>query len=214
MNAFLLLCFAVILPGSPSPQAEASSSLKYPAAVRVTSPNGQYRRRVRSLREVDFKNLSYSLSGEHFLLRNGSARGEKVIEGTVATERFDIGLDCIWYFDFQDHQARRALISLWVVEAVGSSSNTGFILLFEIVNGHATITRQFAYDLQAPGTGAVFNPKTGLLRIKARANDGSAHCCPQTLRPLSLSGRDEASNCYTGISRICLTLNDRARLIR
>lgn len=181
MNALLVLCVAVLFGTSPASQAAGSSSLKYPAAISVTAPMRQYGGSVRSLEDVDFKNRSYSLYGERFHLRNGSFQRDKVIEGTVGTERFDADLDRIWYFDFQDHQPRHALVSLQIEEAVGSSSNTGFLLLFEIVNGHLTITQQFAYELQAPGTGRVFNPKTGWLTIKARANDGSAHCCPQNL---------------------------------
>lgn len=182
MNALLLFCLASLFGAHLTNQAAGSSFLKYPAAVEVTSPMRQYRESVRSLKEIDFKNLDYSLDGERFHLRNGAATGDKVIGGTAgATERFDIGLEHIWYFDFQDHQPRRVLVSLSLVQAAGSSSDTGYVLLFEIINSRLTITRQFAYDLQAPGTGSKFNPKTGLLTITARANDGSAHCCPQNL---------------------------------
>jgi hypothetical protein len=86
----------------------------------------------------------------------------------------------VWYFDRQDGQPERVLVHFWIVAAEGSSSDTGFLQVLELRNGHPTVTQDFEYDEQAhPWTGVSFNPHTGVLRISVRSDDGSAHCCPE-----------------------------------
>jgi hypothetical protein len=55
------------------------------------------------------------------------------------------------------------------------------VLLFEIVNSHPVIAQQFEYDLRAPAAGDAFDKEKKVLTIKARAEDGSSHCCPLNL---------------------------------
>jgi len=153
----------------------------YPVAVKVTFPRHEYKEIVRSVKEIDFKNLGYRLFDTRIHLRNGSAKKNQRIEGTEASEHIEVSLKRTWYFDFQDGLPRHALVSLDYFDAAGSSSYDGILLLFTIINGHPVVSQQFDYDRQAPGTGDTFNTKLGLLTIKARAEDDSAHCCPENL---------------------------------
>jgi hypothetical protein len=72
-------------------------------------------------------------------------------------------------------------VSVDVVTFGGSSSPNGYVLLFEILNGHLVETQEFGYNAQAPGTGASFDTSTGKLMITGRSDDGTPNCCPKKL---------------------------------
>jgi hypothetical protein len=158
-------------------------TLRFPAAVTVTFPRYEYKLKERSLKSIDFKDLRYHLFGKSLLfnesirLHNGSGSEYRRKEG-IHTE---LSLKNIWYFGVQNDQPHYALVYLDFFSVGGSSSDYGFILLFTIENGHPVIIQQLDYDRQAPGTAVHFNVGRGELIIKARARDGSAHCCPESL---------------------------------
>ena len=63
----------------------------------------------------------------------------------------------------------------------GSCSEQGDLLVLELRSGRLFETHQITYDLQATGAGARFSSETGVLVVKARAEDGSPHCCAEHL---------------------------------
>jgi hypothetical protein len=137
---------------------------------------------VHSIKEIDFKNLNYNFLGERIRLRNGSMRGTaRPLKGEESPPRLEVTLKWVRYFDLQDGRPLHALISVEFFSVSGSSSDREFVLLFGIMDSHPVIEQQFDYDLQALGAGDAFDEKTGILTIKARAQDGSPHCCPQNL---------------------------------
>lgn len=158
-----------------------SAQTNYPVAVNTTSLKQKYSEIARSIDEIDFRNYQYSLDGETYVLRNGSSHKDQRIKGTDAKAYSDAAVRHIWYFEGEKEQGRYALISIRLTTTAASSSDRGYVLLFEVVDNHPVITQQFEYDLQAPGTGATFDDKSRLLTIKARAQDDSPHCCPENL---------------------------------
>src|SRR5205823_6674288 len=93
----------------------------------------------------------------------------------------DIELNKVWFFRDPDTRFQKALVSLWITGAGGSSFNEGILLLIEIRDGRAVVTQELDYDLQAPNTGDSFDPSKLAIRIRARSNDGSTHCCPENV---------------------------------
>ena len=158
----------------------AGSGNSHPA-INISFPNYQYQETATSIRDVDFGNLKYHLLGEEVKLRKGRFKKARQIRGTDAIERVEVSLGRVWYFDLRDGQPQRALVSVVFFSAVGSSSNTGILLVFALRDEHPTVTQQLDYDLQAPGTGESFERRLEILTVKARSDDGSAHCCPQHL---------------------------------
>jgi hypothetical protein len=67
----------------------------------------------------------------------------------------------------------------------GSCSNDELLFVFAVENGHTVITQELDFDVQAAGAGTWFNAASGKLTIKARSDDGSAHCCPQHIDVVS-----------------------------
>ena len=182
MTVLSLIYLLAVTFRLPSPHAIPTSMLGGRGAVNVAFPQYEYKSDVHSIREIDFKNFQYRLLGERVRLRNGLMNGDaRRLEGENVRIHLEVTLKHVWYFDFHDDQPRHALISLNFFSVGASSSERGFLLLFEIINGHPVITQQFDYDRQAPGAGDNFNWKLGILTIKGRADDDSPHCCPENL---------------------------------
>jgi len=158
-----------------------SAETNYPVAVNTSSLKHKYSEIAGSINDIDFRNYRYSLGGETYVLQNGSSHKDRRIKGTDARAHSDVSIRHLWYFDVEKERPRRALISIQLTTTAASSSDTGYMLLFEVVDSHPVITQQFEYDLHAPGTGETFDDKSRLLTIKARAQDGSPHCCPENL---------------------------------
>lgn len=129
-----------------------------------------------SLKSVDFRNLKYAFGGDTFTLRNGSYSRKYKGNGGI-----DARLENVWLFDEINGVPKHALVSVDVVTFGGSSSPNGYVLLFEILNGHLVETQEFGYNAQAPGTGASFDTSTGKLMITGRSDDGTPNCCPKKL---------------------------------
>jgi len=177
----LLLCVLAGAGGLSSDEA-APSRPSSPVAVKIRSPKYEYKVLVHSVKDIDFKNFQYHLFGQWVRLRSGSMKGtEPLLKGEELPIHIEVSLRHVRYFDFQEGEPRHALISLDFFSVGASSSDQGFILLFELINGHPVVRQQFEYDRQAPEAEDTFDAKLGLLTIKARAQDASPHCCPENL---------------------------------
>lgn len=171
--ALWLNCFAEAVE---TPRKE-----KLPPAVEVSFPKRQYTQTADSIRGIDFKNRSLHLSGEKVRLRNGFYQYSGLVAGTDAFFRYAVQLEKVIYFGNQEGGPQMALVSLDFFEAAGSSTDQGIILVFSLIDKRLALLQELTYDRQAPGAGEIFHPRLKILTIKARASDGSAHCCPQYL---------------------------------
>ena len=154
-------------------------------AVDIRYPNRTYEAAVSTVREIPFRNFRYFLNGTSYQLRNGKAAVRKHLF------YIDVDLGNVWYFDVKDGQPQRALVSLGLTEAAGSSSSTGFLQVFKIEDGHPLVTQEFSYDLQARGAGESFDSTSLTLIIRARSDDDSAHCCAKNIDIAVFKWRDD-----------------------
>jgi hypothetical protein len=132
---------------------------------------------VDSIRKVDFKNLWYwfvhGTGGASFRLRDGKFEDKSDFGGN------EISLVRVYYFQLKDAEPEWALVQIAWSSGGGSSSDEGVLQVFKVEEEQLVMTQQFEYDLQAKGTGMDFNPKTGILIVRARTRDNTAHCCPK-----------------------------------
>ena len=153
-------------------------------SVIVTSPDVRYPIQAASVREVDFKNLSYKLgkSNSWFQLRDGICTKEYGDGVREPHSMEEVSLYEVSYFDLdQKGKPQHALVVLNYLTIAGSSSEEGVIQVFGIRNDRLVMIQQFAYDRQAPGTGETFDRAAGVLTVTARTDDQSAHCCPKSI---------------------------------
>src|SRR5436309_2096500 len=129
MTALLAMCLLVPMAGSLSIGMNYETPPKYPVAVSVKYPHYKYKQIVHSIKGVDFKNFEYRLFGTCIHLHNGFSDKNECIHEADSMGVFKVSLDQVWYFDIQRGQPQHALVSLDFFEAVGSSSDTGIILL-------------------------------------------------------------------------------------
>jgi hypothetical protein len=155
----------------------AAPQPKFPSAVDVVVPNVEYGRHIDSLRHVDFRDFDLVIVDgkrhEHFLLTNGEYREREDLGGT------EVSLGTVQFFGAKGSRPNYVLLTIEKLDWGGSSSNTGIVQLLIHQYDRLRIVQQFTFDLQAPGTGSIFDVKSGSLVIKARSNDESAHCCRQ-----------------------------------
>ena len=83
-----------------------------------------------------------------------------------------------------------AVISFVVVTCGGSCSPTGYVQVLAVREGHLVVRQQFRYIAEGKGTGGWFDSKSNTLRIVARTDDETPHCCPTHV--------DEAQYRWTG----------------
>jgi hypothetical protein len=136
------------------------------------------------LRKIDFRNFELVLFDYHgknphqIPLRNGEYE-KKELPDAVGGQSVSMGKT--QYIDALNGEPQYALLDIGDVRWAGSSTNTGILQLVHLEDGHLTVVQQISYDLQAPGTGVKFNPRTGILLITGRSDDHSAHCCPENV---------------------------------
>lgn len=136
-------------------------------AVSIDSSSHRYPAKVASVRGLDFKNWKYPVAANlAFQLHNGKLHKD-------VPSHTDVTLKNIWYFD------SRALVTLDLLSCGGSCSDQHLLYLFAIEDGHPAIQQTIGFDVQVEGAGQWFDPGLRTLTVKARSDDGSAHCCPE-----------------------------------
>jgi hypothetical protein len=163
---------------------EFSGQSVFGPTVRVSTVEHWYGETVNSIRQIDFRNLWYYVKfgtrGHSFQLRNGEFKRESDFGGD------EISLEHVYYFRLDKSEQERALVQIQCDSHGGSSGQAAVLQVFEVELEQLVMTQQLEYDLQARGTGTEFNPKTGVLTVRARTNDGSAHCCPKSVDIVTL----------------------------
>jgi len=147
-------------------------------AIKVTEPNCKLQSVVTTLDKIDFANLT--LQPRCFIdpdlpltLRSGKFEWKNEAGGGTAT------LNDAKILPGGTASETRVIITFTLFGCGGSCSQRGYVQVITLVDGHPTIIQELSFDSQAQDTGATFDPKRGSLRIVARSNDGSAHCCPE-----------------------------------
>jgi hypothetical protein len=165
MSSVLAVLVLLLISSDPESQSVAALKLAFQDPIQASS-----------IRQIDFANLNFYAFGEKgsheppLRLRHGLFKSHKRYELT------EVKLKKVWYFG-----SEKAIAAFDFFSCGGSCSDESIIQLFELRDGHLRIIQQLEYDLQAPGTGERFDAKTGELFITARADDGSAHCCPENV---------------------------------
>jgi hypothetical protein len=172
-SAALALPNAATRTASPySTETSGLAAHTQDGSVGTSYPNVAYSPPVQTVRSIDFPNEKYSLDTA-VQLKNGKNE-EAPDEGGIgdATE-----LKNVWYLDNQ-----RALVYL---EHTFGQMATGYVLLFELKNGHPVVTEEIDLNMYAAGTGASFDETSRELLVKSRSNDGSPVCCPKHMDVVS-----------------------------
>jgi hypothetical protein len=154
----------------------ASASLQQPA-VQVEYHNQRFSQTTDSIREVNFQDIAIELFGRP------TRRGKGYFHREASSSRgiFEATLQKTIYFRPGNNEPERALLIFSLFYAGGSSTDLGGIYIFALHDNHPVLIQELSYDRQAEGTGEIFNPRDLSLTIRARAQDGSAHCCPEHL---------------------------------
>ena len=92
-----------------------------------------------------------------------------------------MSVTAVRYFGRPHGASETALLSVAELSCGVSCSEAGDILIFRLWKGRLLETQQIGFDLQAPGAGVDFSSENGILTVKARHEDNSAHCCPDKL---------------------------------
>ncbi len=161
-------------------QTSASRSLKINPSVDVTAVDYDYPAPtgLRSVRDVDFKNLKVLVFGY-----DGKPDGTIPLRhGSAEWERNDASLGGVYFFKGLNGIAEHALVDVGWISVGGSSTNTSYLIVFEVRGGRLHVTQQISYDAHAQWwTLDKFYPESGTLIVLGRTSDDSPHCCPRSL---------------------------------
>lgn len=149
--------------------------------VDVIRPEYPYQQTVESLHAIDFRNFEFRIFNDDrkpmltARLRHGSYKsGWNTQEGMSD----DVGLNWIRFVGSSDSEY--AVISLWWVEAAGSSSSYGIVQVFALQDKHPVVIQQIEFNTRNCQTAeASFAAANGVLTVKGV--HGWEHCCPRTL---------------------------------
>ena len=155
----------------------------------LTSVSYLYPSNYRSIRKVDFKNLTLNLFDEkakrsHHRLKEGRCQID-YHPGHVF-----VNLKSIHYLGSGEASRPHAMV-LYHMEFVGGSpSQEGIAQVFELFDGHLRVTQQIDWDLHFGGPWGPFDPfdkKTNTFVIHtAHYLPGRAHCCVSAVDVVTL----------------------------
>jgi hypothetical protein len=151
-------------------QSFANYSFQY------TYPN-TYEETTPSLAAVDFKNRAYGLGddsgGDRVAVRNGTYNDGK--------DQLQVGVDGVWKVAGTRGGPQSAIVSLWDRGCGASCTTEGIVFVYIVKNGKLMIVQRIGFDKDVAGTGAWFDSNSGHLRIRGRASEDSAQCCPKNM---------------------------------
>jgi hypothetical protein len=113
-------------------------------------------------------NVEGGRAGAKYKLRNAKSQGSYRDGGGG----YAVSLDGEYRLD-----GRHTLLLITEETAGGSSSAQGVVQVIIQDRAQATITQEITYDSQSPHSGAWFDAKNGILKIRGRGTE-IAHCCP------------------------------------
>jgi hypothetical protein len=144
----------------------------------------------RSIREIDFRNLTFYVFDEkgkpqwHFTLENG----KREILGR--TELDSVTLDAVHYLpSSRESKPEYALVLCDWFAAAGSSSRTGIAQVFEVLDHRFRMVQQIDWDqhFDAGAPYESFDQKTRTLVFRsAHYLSGDAHCCVSAVDVVTL----------------------------
>jgi hypothetical protein len=129
---------------------------------------------VSTLKEVDFKNRSYSLDGTKVQVKGG------VYHYWEPGSYEDVEVGDIWFRTEPRDGSQYAVVSL-LHDYGGTGVDEGLVQVFTVANKRLELIQELSFDAQANGSGVKFDANSRRLTIRARSNDDSPHCCAKNL---------------------------------
>jgi hypothetical protein len=143
-------------------------------SVTISSP-GTYAESASSLKDVDFKNRTYTLFGGTVDIRAGAYKHQE----SIGYEEAEVGN--VWFLSDSGNESGFAVVSIGNMGCGGSCSSERYVQVFTLVNDRLEMVQELRFDDQAKGAGVWFDANSRRLTIRARSNDDSPHCCPKSL---------------------------------
>ncbi len=143
-------------------------------SVHISNP-GTFGESASTLKDVDFKNRTYTVDGMQLDIRAGHYKHEESVGYQEAK------IDDTWFVSDAGSSPQFAVVSFWYVGCGASCTSLRYIQVFNLDNHQLELVQELGFDVEAKGAGVWFDANSRRLTIRARSNDDSPHCCAKSL---------------------------------
>lgn len=134
-----------------------------------------YPGRTASLAQLVFAELAVWADNTSYQLHKGVYHHDYRPQ---AFGREDVTLEDAALLPSSEAGQQYAVVVFEVVTCGGSCSPTGFVHVLHLHAGRLVVRQQLRFVQEGDGTGAWYDKGNGMLRVVARTNDDTGHCCP------------------------------------